>query len=417
MIRIVTGIALLSLLPSTGFCQPYPDGAPFPNGRYSYNSAEEYCRDNPKMPTCFNGKPLAIGNGMIAPDPNLNLKPITPGGATTVPLNRSAQAGRTPVAAMALQDWRFSHPAPAMLVSINIGSLLQSPMWASLFSSLGGGDALKIAAIEKARASLSDIGQLLVSISANGTKNPSALVLARGNIDSAVGTWLRSSPGTQIKRIDAITTLVGEGSSLEFANMRMQGKSPRTTLNPLQQTATREALKYDAWIGLDPRQLGAMASGLGGSNPALAMLANLRGLSVGLYLRDELRLEAVLETPSPDMAARMLASYREMEAKRKVKDPMEGQIWAVAEGANLRFTEIVDASHLKSATAMDPAVTQMIRTANRVADSRADGIEAAIGQRRGPEDDSGRDRDPGFGRRTEATPHKIAKRTASPRTA
>jgi hypothetical protein len=87
------------------------------------------------------------------------------------------------------------------------------------------------------------------------------------------------------------------------------------------------------------------------------MLGNLRGLSIGLYLRDQLRLEAVLETPSPDMAARMLAGYQQAEAQRK--DP-EAKIWAVAEGANLRFTEIVDASHLKEATAIDPAVSQML---------------------------------------------------------
>jgi hypothetical protein len=361
MIRIVTGLLLLAVLPQTGFCQPYPDGAPFPNGRYSYSSTEEYCRENPKMPTCFNGKPLAIGNGLALPDRNYRVTPITPG-PSGLPSYKAApaapQAGRTPAPETVLLDWRFSHPMPAMLISINIGSLLQSPMWASFFSSLGAGGAeLQRAALEKARSALSDVGQILVSLSLNGTKNPSLLVMAKGNMDGAVGAWLRSSPETQIKRIDAITTLLGDTNSLAFANMRMQAKTQRTTFNPLQQTATREALKYDAWVGVDPRQMGSLASAMGGkSSQALAMLANLRGISVGVYLREQLRMEAVLETPSPDMAARMLAMYQQQA--KPGKD--EGQIWAVTEGANLRFTEIVDASHLKGATELDPAVAQMI---------------------------------------------------------
>ncbi len=361
MMRVVSGFMVLALLPCFGQSTTNRTGFP---------TQEEYCRDNPKAAMCPNGRPVSADNPLVfytPPPPSINL-PAAGGSSHRSAPPAARQPARTPVSEMALQDWRFSHQAPAMLVSINMASLLQSPMWASLFSELGvGGANLQTAAIDNVRSALGDIGQILVSISANGTKNPSVLMLARGNMDSPAGAWLRSNPGTQIKRIDPITTLIGEGSSLEFANMRMQSKAPRTTFNPLQQTATREALKYDAWIGLDPRQLTSMASSLGaskmggGPNPALAMLGNLRAISVGLYVRDQLRMEAVLETSSPDMAARMLAAYQESEAKAKAgRDQSEGQIWAVVEGSNLRFTEIVDASHLKSATTMDPAVAQMI---------------------------------------------------------
>ncbi len=365
MMRIVTGFLLSTLLPVTSFGQ---------FGRTGFPTQEDYCRENPKAAMCPNGRPVSADNPLVFYTPPgltqsgpVNSPPRSGGSRPSAPA-LAPQTGRAPASAMALQDWRFSHQSPAMLVSINIASLLQSPMWAQLFSAFGAGGAnLQTAAIDKIRSSLGDIGQILVSISPNGTKNSSVLVLAKGNIESPAGAWLRSSPGTQVKRIDAITTLVGEGSSLEFANMRMQSKTPRSSFNPLQQTATREALKYDAWFGLDPRQLVSMASTLGASkmggdaNQALAMLGNLRGLSIGLYVRDQLRMEAVLETASPDMAARMLAAYQESEAKRKQgKAPLEGQIWAVTEGANLRFIEIVDPSHLKSATAMDPMVAQMI---------------------------------------------------------
>jgi hypothetical protein len=142
----------------------------------------------------------------------------------------------------------------------------------------------------------------------------------------------------------------------------MRSSGARTTWNALQKTATREALKYDAWIGFDPSHLASMASAVGGgSRPELAMLANLRGLSVGLYLRDQIRLEAALEAPSPETADRMLAAYQQMEAKRQgARDPMGGQVWATVDGAKLRFILIVEPSRLKDLPILDPATAQMI---------------------------------------------------------
>jgi len=225
-----------------------------------------------------------------------------------------------------------------------------------------GAPGVSLAALEKARSSLSGMGQILMSISPNRAENPSVLMLARGDIDGAASSWLRSSPGMQTKRLDAITALAGDPQQLEWAARRMQSAAPQKTLNPLQQAATREALKYDAWIGVDPRQLASMASALGSSsNPALGMTASLRGVSLGLYLRDQIRLEALLETPSSGMAEQLLAAYRQAESRRKQgNDPFDGQMWAAVEGASLRFTAIADLSHLKNAIGIDPAVAQMM---------------------------------------------------------
>ncbi len=345
VIRFVSGCILLTLLPRASFGQPTYGPCKDPNYRLCYAGD---VKDGSRMPT-----------PQTAP-----MRPITPTAGVSRTSPTAAQPANDPVSAMALQDWRFSHPTPALLVSINFGSSLQSPLWASLLSALGaGGEELKVAAIERARSALGGIGQLLVSISFNGTQNPSALVLAKGNVDSAASTWLISSPGTQFKRIDAVTTLAGDPNSIALASLRMQSRIPQTTFNPLQQAATREALKYDAWIGLDPKQMASFAPSFGReANPVLGIMGSLRGISIGLYLRDQLRIEAVFETQSPDMAARLLAAYQDQAkaASRQGFRAWGSATWMVVEGASLRFTEIVDAGHLKEVAALNPAVAKMI---------------------------------------------------------
>src|SRR5207245_1428201 len=107
---------------------------------------------------------------------------------------------------------------------------------------------------------LSDVGQLLISVASSGTANPSVLMLAEGNVDGAFGAVLRSGAGMQAKHLDAITMLVGDAHSMEMANLRMRSTGAPTTWNPLRKAATREALKYDAWIGLAPGHIASMAS-------------------------------------------------------------------------------------------------------------------------------------------------------------
>jgi len=278
------------------------------------------------------------------------------------PPNRAPAAGAIgtvrsqPAAPVALADWRFSHPSPAMLINVNIGSLLQSPVWTALASAWGAGKATEI---EKVRAALSDIGQLLISVGPEGTEKQSVLMLARGNVDGALGSMLRSGAGMQSKRLDAATMLIGDASSLQFANLRMRGPVGRTSWNSLQQAATREALKYDVWIGVDPRHLASMASSFGGSSPIPApLLAVIRGISLGVYLRDQLRMEASLDAPSPDVAERMLAAYQQAEAKRPA--PKGRQVWVTVEGAKLRYVEIVELSRLKDLTVLDASTAQML---------------------------------------------------------
>jgi hypothetical protein len=351
MIRIFFGLIALGLLSHDGYGQSKD---PFK----SYKTQEEYCRDQPKMPTCIKITPFDINSlGLYKP-------PIAGAPKTSGPA-RPAQPRQKPVeltspAEVPLQDWRFSHLSPAILINVNIKSLLQSPIWKTLFSAWTAAGAVDM---EKARLALSDIGQLLISISPNHTRNPSMLMLARGNVDSAFGALLKSGAGMQAKRLDAFTLLVGEPDSLAMASHKMQITAARSTGNSLQQTATLEGMKYDIWIGVDPRHLGNLGSALGGSSnqaQALGMLANLRGLSLGVYLRDKIRLEVGVDAPSPEIVERMLAAYRQMEARRSGKDPIEGQVWASVEGAKLRLIAIMEANQLKSGLGLDAATTQII---------------------------------------------------------
>jgi hypothetical protein len=353
MIRIVCGVIGLTFLCWNGFGQSA-------GGFKSYKTQEDYCRENPKMPTCIDGRPFKnvdLGSvGIYKPPASA---PASSGGARSTA--RPPQRQQAPEASpdVALQDWRFSHSSPALLININIKSLLQSPIWKTLLSVwAAGGVDLKAEDVDKVRSALGDIGQLLISVSANRTSTPSVLILAKGNVDSALGLLLRSDPSMQSKRLDAFTMLIGDPDSMRFATLQMQGHFPRKTWNPLQQTATLESQKYDVWVGVDPRHLASMGSLLGGgSNQATAMLANLRGFSVGIYLRDQIRIEAGLEAPSPDIAQRMLAAYQQMQARQKSG---QEQVWTTVEGAKLQFIAIVDPAQFKGGPGFDSAAAQMM---------------------------------------------------------
>ena len=322
----------------------------------AYKNHEEYCRDQPKMPTCIKTGPLNLEaiNGGLYKGPKSG--PATAPRPRVQPATRANPTIRS-IERVTLHDWRFSHPSPAMLISINLGSLLKSPLWTGLLSAWGVD--VKPAEMENIRAALSDVGQMLISVSPNGTASPSVLILAKGNLDGAFGSWLRSGGGMQSKRLDAITALIGDARSIEMAGHRMRSTLTSSTSNVLQRTATREALKYDAWSGVEPRYIAALASAHGGgTNQLSGLVANIRGASFGLYLRDQLRLEIALETPSPDIADRMLTAYQQkQQASNKA---LGGQTWVTAEGAQLRFIAIVEGREIKEIPGFDASLAQMI---------------------------------------------------------
>src|SRR5207244_1689640 len=133
-----------------------------------------------------------------------------PGATRPQTIRPQAAPDFSSITPVALQDWRFSHSSPALLISVNIASLLRSPVWNNLLPA-------------NARSALSEIGQVLISIEANSTTSPSVLMLARGSIDDPMGMWLRSSADTDAKRLDAMTLLIGDPRSLQFADLRLRG--------------------------------------------------------------------------------------------------------------------------------------------------------------------------------------------------
>jgi hypothetical protein len=352
MLRSFCGLAALFLVTGATVAQS-PGGFKFPK------NPDDYCRDNPKMPTCIKMAP--IPPGVLTGVPVGTPSPRVGGGAPPQPRQSrpvsSAPAYSGPVSAVALHDWRFSHSSPGMLININIKSLLQSPIWKILF-----GSVLPDADLDKARAALGDIGQILVSMSPNHTSSPSVLMLAKGNVDSALGAMLRSGAGMQAKRLDEYTLLVGDPSSMEMVDLRVNNRFPRPTYNALQQTATVESQKYDIWIGADPRNLGSMTSMFGGSSQMAQAMSILRGISLGIYLRDQMRVEIGIEAPSPDAAQKMLAAYQQEEAKKKKgeKDAFGGQTWVSAQGSKLQFIGIADLTELKTDPEFQAVMAKLI---------------------------------------------------------
>src|SRR5437667_9842603 len=103
IIRSLFGLVALVSLPWTGSAQS--------SKPLSYKTQEDYCRDNPKMPTCIDGKPFKMLD--LSKPPTVTLLP---------PPNRAPASGARgtvrsqPAAPVARADWRFSHASPALLV-------------------------------------------------------------------------------------------------------------------------------------------------------------------------------------------------------------------------------------------------------------------------------------------------------------
>jgi hypothetical protein len=157
--------------------------------------------------------------------------------------------------------------------------------------------------------------------------------------------------------------------------------------------SAKDSFKYDAWIGVDPRYLSSVASAFGEQlSPAMAGLANLRALSLGLYLRDNLRLEASFDMTSADLAECLAAALQQANARQK----KPGQRWVTAEGAKVSYVEIVEPGELKDfprfevTGAIGRQVTGLLGSlANPGASVRSTGPAEGC---------TGRDRDSGTGR-------------------
>ncbi|MEO7653688.1 MAG: hypothetical protein ABIZ80_24785, partial [Bryobacteraceae bacterium] len=345
MLRLIASLVGVALFSASGF------GQSSGGGFKSYKTQEAYCLDNPKAPTCIK-------------IPKIHLSDIHPG-MGSVPQQQTARpemvspVGRDiPASAVPLQDWRFAHSSPAMLMVINVKSLVQSPLLATVFSMLGGAGAKEL---DNIRAAVSDVGQILISVAASNGEAPSTLMLIRGNVDGPLSTVLKSSKGMQTHRIDAFSMLVGDASAVGFATLRLKSTNPQTS-GRLLRVGTLEGMKYDIWMGIDPRYLRSAGFGLAQtSSEEIDILSRLNGMSAGLYVRDQIRVEAMVEAPSPEMADRMLAAYREMEAKEKPGDnPFGKQIWASTEGSKIRFVAIADLARLKDTAGFHNDAAQMI---------------------------------------------------------
>src|SRR5215510_4229807 len=110
MIRNNFGLIVLGLLSRSGYGQST-------NPFKFYKTQEEYCRDQPKMPTCIKITPFDLnGLGGIYKPPIAGA-PRTGGLARPQPRQQPLQL--TAPTEVPLQDWRFSHLSPAVLINVN----------------------------------------------------------------------------------------------------------------------------------------------------------------------------------------------------------------------------------------------------------------------------------------------------------
>src|SRR6266851_1054638 len=161
MVRTIAEYAVLPLLAASCLAQNSSGVYELPmtctktdqNGRtitgpckeFMRETQEKYCRENPKDARC-SGKPIDFKPYHLPPSGSAPRRTSRPS---------ASPMSAVPIGQVALHDWRFAHSSPALLLSVNIGSLLKSPLWGTL---------LPVSApdLERARAALSGIGQILL---------------------------------------------------------------------------------------------------------------------------------------------------------------------------------------------------------------------------------------------------------------
>jgi len=275
-----------------------------------YKTHEDYCRDNPKAPTCIKGKPLNID----ALNPKLQ---GSPGGARTP----------APVAPAAPQmivlgepDWRFAHPRADLMAAMDVTGMIRSPFFRTLLSDLGGTGGIGNAEMESLLARADDVEK--ISISAHGKE---ILILMTGRLDS-IENLAKPGSGMTFHRVSADSILMGTEPALSEAMRRLS--VPQRTVSNAARRAKELSQTNDLWMTGTP----ALLTAYGASGPRGM---DLSSFTIGLQLRDQLRMDLVLNSTTPAGAQRMMAGYQ--QAQRKTSGALQSSVTLDGSAVRLAF--------------------------------------------------------------------------------
>lgn len=225
---------------------------------------------------------------------------------------RAAPAHTTPALKPAMTelskvDWRFAHPKPDLLLSMNVGKIVRSPYLAqSLQESFNMTSDVDKAKLDLILKMVGTVERVQVSLRSTQVKNdPDYLILVTGNLDGMVRQMLtQQSQGAAVvsREVSPNAILFGKAGLIDQAVQRMSGTTTPYIASDLSSS--------DLWIAGDAGLLQGTTNG-----PLPPGVDALKRFALGLNFGDPLELNANLSMANEDGAEKMVAMYNLLTAQ------------------------------------------------------------------------------------------------------
>jgi hypothetical protein len=199
-------------------------------------------------------------------------------------------------------DWSFAHPDATLVGAIKPRAILDSPLLTFVTEDLGMADVNTKLMMGLVRATLGSVNEIRFSLQDNGTKEPDVIALVSGSFDEGLLSALAQQKA-KVRRIDANTILLGNGPSLDKAAARVARTG--ASLRPRVSLVSEAMEASDFWLS--------------GQLPEMPMTAQLRtmlrGLALGLTVRDDLAAAFDLHAANAEQAQALVRETHSAEAK------------------------------------------------------------------------------------------------------
>lgn len=304
---------------------------------------DNYCRDNPQMPTCVHRDlklttpAIPVPSGRVRKaQPQTTYVTATPQTAgTRRPLRMTAE----PVKLSKPEHvWRFVPAGSMLIMGVKLRVLRESEAWRSAMGQLKGliptGDSRGIF------DSLDDIDEVWMTSSAARLGEPIGVM--RGRFDGP--NWRRQIPAAYRATPSIDTLLLGTAAGIAAAKRRIAAPTPGVA--QILSTAQKMAVEHDIWVVADGQEL--LAQGLKPAANAPAALAHLRGVALGVTLRDPLVAELTAESDSAEAATQLMEWIRKSADETKEWQDVGGKMELRQDGGTIHLRLEMDSAKMQT---------------------------------------------------------------------
>lgn len=267
------------------------------------NPMQDWCNNNPNQPVCRGNKANSSAPQVVAP-----VAPTAPAGAnyTLVPPTTSRTRKGPADVRLGELDWRLVLPQSDFLLGINVSDLLGSDLARALIHAWAGKLGAAAAEQDKLLGSLADVSQTVISVHQN-----EILIVLMGRVDDF--PEVNQTGPMQSVKVAPDTVIFGSNRTLNSTLFRL--KFP---LNASAQIKEGQQLSrsYQLWACGKPAAFAAFGRPMPANSPVSSM-------KFGISLRDQFRMDTILDAASPVAAKRLLETSGK-NAPRELTASIEG---------------------------------------------------------------------------------------------